>query len=237
MVRRLVERYFVIERPDPRDARVKLPTLHEDGRILLDTVAETFLLIALAELAPEDRRVLLAGTAAARHPARVVLRVGPIAGALGRIVEMHARYYAGVAGFGSPFERAVAIELADFLGRVERPTNRLWLAVRGDRIVGSIAIDGEDLGPGTAHLRWFILEEGERGGGVGSRLLSAALAFCDEIGFGETRLWTFEGLRAARRLYEKSGFRLVEEKTGDRWGAPVVEQSFSRAMAPGRPLM
>lgn len=37
------------------------------------------------------------------------------------------------------------------------------------RIVGSVAIDGEDLAPGEAHLRWFILDDGCRGHGVGKK--------------------------------------------------------------------
>lgn len=29
-----------------------------------------------------------------------------------------------------------------------------------ERLVGSVAIDGEDLGNNEAHLRWFILDVG-----------------------------------------------------------------------------
>jgi GNAT superfamily N-acetyltransferase len=72
-----------------------------------------------------------------------------------------------------------------------------------ERIVGSIAIDGQDLS--TAHLRWFILDDGCRGSGVGRQLLRAAVEFCDQHGFDAIQLWTFKGLDAARRLYERPG--------------------------------
>jgi hypothetical protein len=39
-------------------------------------------------------------------------------------------------------------------------------------------------------------------------------------------LWTFQGLDAARRLYEKHGFRLAEEREGSQWGERVLEQRF-----------
>jgi GNAT superfamily N-acetyltransferase len=146
---------------------------------------------------------------------------------------MHAQFYARAHGFGAVFESKVAAGLADFLPRLDHPCNAVWTALDGDRIVGTIAIDGQDLSngeptPGIAHLRWFIVEDGRRGGGVGRRLLDEAVAFADRTGFAETRLWTFRGLDAARRLYEAAGFVLAAEWTGRQWGAEVTEQSFVR---------
>lgn len=98
-----------------------------------------------------------------------------------------------------------AAGLADFADRLDSPGNGSWCARWGDRVVGTIAIDGEDLGGGVAHLRWFVVEEGKRGGGLARRLLAEALAFRDGRGFAATRLWTFRGLDAARRLHEEGG--------------------------------
>ncbi|WP_338325532.1 GNAT family N-acetyltransferase [Muricoccus nepalensis] len=124
--------------------------------------------------------------------------------------------------------------MGEFADRLDHPPNGFWAARRGGRVVGTVAIDGEDLGEGIAHLRWFIVEEGERGSGLGRRLLGEALRFCDAGGFAATRLWTFRGLDAARRLYEGAGFRLVEERPGRQWGEEVMEQLFERpAPAPG----
>lgn len=149
-------------------------------------------------------------------------------GAIGSVTEMHAQYYARAAGFGLFFEQKVATGLAEFSTRLDRPQNGLWLALQSGRIVGSIAIDGEDLGPGMAHLRWFIVSDSVRGTGTGNRLLSEALAFCDQQGFASTTLWTFQGLDAARHLYTKSGFALEEEFLGEQWGKQLTEQRFVR---------
>ena len=152
--------------------------------------------------------------------------------ALERIVAMHAGYYSREHGMGEVFERKVAEGLTEFLPRLQNPKNRLWLAISpslGGRIVGSIAIDGEDLGAGQAHLRWFILDDDCRGQGVGSALLRRAIEFVDQQGFSRTILWTFKGLDAARHLYERNGFRLVEEYAGTQWGVNLMEQRFERA--------
>nr|WP_256818260.1 GNAT family N-acetyltransferase [Klebsiella pneumoniae] len=71
--------------------------------------------------------------------------------------------------------------------------------MREEKIVGSLAIDGEDLGQQEAHLRWFILDDSCRGSGIGRRLLSEAMAFCDSRQFSSVQLWTFKGLDAARK--------------------------------------
>jgi DNA-binding MarR family transcriptional regulator/ribosomal protein S18 acetylase RimI-like enzyme len=169
------------------------------------------------------------GSAAFRQPIEIVR--GYRAGLLGRAVEMHARFYARSVGFGRVFERKVAAEMAEFVGRWEAPKNELWSATIEGAIVGTVAIDGEDLGGGNAHLRWFIVEDGLRGAGIGRKLLAEAVAFCDAQGFAETHLWTFRGLDAARRLYESNGFVLIEEEPGCQWGEQVVEQRFVRPAA------
>ena len=46
--------------------------------------------------------------------------------------------------------------------------------------------------------------------------------------FARTGLWTFKGLDAARHLYERNGFRLVNEYAGAQWGVNLMEQRFER---------
>ncbi|MEI1681807.1 bifunctional helix-turn-helix transcriptional regulator/GNAT family N-acetyltransferase [Acinetobacter baumannii] len=150
------------------------------------------------------------------------------AGMIGRITQMHGNYYAKNYGFGHFFEAKVASGLAEFSERLQEESNNIWLAIHNDQIIGSVAIDGQDLGNNEAHLRWFILEDGYQGSGVGKRLLAEAIAFCDEKRFAAVQLWTFSGLDAARKLYESFGFKLTKEWDGNQWGKTMLEQQFTR---------
>lgn len=147
-------------------------------------------------------------------------------GALARLVDMHALYYARAWGFGPFFEAKVARETNEFASALPRADSRLWFARAQDRVVGSIAIDGRQAAREGAHLRWFILDDASRGAGAGAVLLDTALAFCRANGFARVYLWTFAGLDAARRLYESRGFRIAEEKEAESWGVRVREQRF-----------
>lgn len=156
-----------------------------------------------------------------------VVLSGYVAGALGRVVEMHARYYHAEWGFGRFFESEVAGGLAAFLDRYDEAKDLFLVARIGDRIVGSIVIDaGGPDEPDGARLRWFIVAPEARGRGAGKRLMTAAMDFARQAGLGRVHLWTFAGLDAAARLYEAAGFELVEARDDDRWGKTVTEQKF-----------
>lgn len=148
-------------------------------------------------------------------------------GSLGRVAELHGIYYRQHWNFGLFFEAQVATELAEFLGQYDPRRDGFWTAVQGGRVEGSIAIMGHHAKEEGAHLRWFIVSDALRGQGAGKRLIDTALDFCRGAGYKRVYLWTFEGLDAARYLYEKAGFRLVEQRNGSRWGKEVNEQRFA----------
>lgn len=230
------------------DGRVKQLLLTAQGR---RTVAEIHaygrkqVTDAMGQLNPSQQQAVTQGLSAyanalkacrlgsveASHNA-IAVDSGYRPGLIGRVTEMHAAFYARHSGFGQFFESRVATGLAEFCARLDQPCNHIWVATHNDRIVGSIAIDGQDLGHNEAHLRWFILDDGCRGSGVGRQLLREAVHFCDQAGFAATRLWTFKGLDAARRLYEAHGFELTKEEPGNQWGSAVTEQQFTRPAHP-----
>lgn len=151
---------------------------------------------------------------------------GYVPGAIGRVAELHGRYYGHHWGFGLFFEAKVATELSEFMGRCQEDRDGFWIARENDRIIGSITIDGAGAGKEGAHLRWFIVSEAFQGQGIGTLLVNEALVFCRDTGYDRIYLWTFEGLDAARHLYEKKGFRLVEQRIGSQWGKETTEQRF-----------
>jgi len=159
---------------------------------------------------------------------------GYISGAIGRITELHGTYYHDQWGFGLYFEAKVATELSEFLRRFDRTRDGMWVVTVNGRVEGSIVIHGIDTQNEGAHLRWFILSDTLRGKGIGRELIRIAIDFCQGKGYEKIYLWTFEGLHAARHLYEQAGFRLVRQQRGVQWGAEVNEQYFELKLRGGR---
>jgi GNAT superfamily N-acetyltransferase len=244
MLARLIAAGELEEVPSPEDARAKSLRLTANGHETvskINTFSNERVVSAIKSLAPAQQQTISQGlslyanallacreTGSDTRPDELTIVQGYIPGMIGRVAEMHGVYYAREHHFGRFFEAKVAAGVAEFSDRLDKPCNQIWLAVMNSRIVGSVAIDGEDLGPGEAHLRWFILDDGCRGHGVGKKLLTEAMRFCDSVGFSAVHLWTFNKLTAARRLYESFGFTLVKEWEGDQWGTLITEQQFTR---------
>jgi GNAT superfamily N-acetyltransferase len=152
--------------------------------------------------------------------------IGYTPGMIGRISELHAKYYSTHWNFGHFFEAKVASELSDFIKNYDETKNRIWSLYMDGIIEGSIAIDGSSETENIAHLRWFIISDRLRGKGGGNYLMGEAVSFCKEVRYDKIYLWTFRGLAPAKHLYEKFGFKLVEELAGDQWGVTVNEQRF-----------
>ncbi len=158
--------------------------------------------------------------------AHIEIVKGYIPGSIGRVAELHGIYYHQNWGFGLFFEAKVAAELAEFLRRYDERRDGFWTASLEGRLEGSITIDGLHGEGEGAHLRWFIVSDALRGTGLGTRLIDAAIDFCRRRSYRRVYLWTFENLNAARHLYEKTGFELVEQHRGTQWGKEVNEQRF-----------
>jgi len=228
---------------EPSDKRVRNLELTPQGVTLLGQIEEYArkkLRSALSKITDDELRTIENGLSAfatslgTNEAASFVpdlgvdIKKGYQTGLIAAITDLHASFYSENYGFGAVFERKVATEISEFMGRIDRPVNTTLSVYRGDRLLGSVSLDGEDLDDCTAHLRWFIAAPSARGLGLGKQLIEKACAFVDDIGFRQTRLWTFQGLDAARHLYENAGFLLAGEKPGSQWGTQVVEQEFIR---------
>jgi ribosomal protein S18 acetylase RimI-like enzyme len=150
-------------------------------------------------------------------------------GSLAGVVGLHMDYYRDAWGFGLEFETKVALEMAEFLRRMD-PNSDLFLTAwdRQGRLAGSVTIDISGGGPRGAHLRWFIVSGETRGKGLGKDLMDRAIRHCDRRSAPQIWLTTFAGLDAARGLYEKHEFKLVTESGEDQWRGGVREQFFVR---------
>lgn len=243
LVQKLEKEDLIQVGPDPNDKRSRVLSLTKDGKNLLGEVEgfarrqlrsaldvlsatdvtqiETGLILFAKSLSADSQR-------ASDVEPEVEVQQGYRSGVIASVAQLHASFYSENYGFGAVFERKVATEMSEFMGRIDNPVNTTFSAYVGDDLFGSVSLDGEDLGEGASHLRWFIVSPRAQGMGIGRLLISKATAFVDQNDSDRTRLWTFKGLDAARHLYEKHGFTLAHETPGKQWGTEVIEQEFVR---------
>ncbi|HVG03894.1 MAG TPA: GNAT family N-acetyltransferase [Burkholderiaceae bacterium] len=147
-----------------------------------------------------------------------------IPGGLAASCALQTHYYSLHHGFGAIFEAGRLADVGAFLDRYDSSRDGVWLLVDGGRVHGSIVIDAGDR-QDAAQLRWFIVSDELRGHQLGQRLMQSAMDFC-RTRFATVYLHTFAGLNAARRLYERHGFRLINEHASTEWGPPMLDQHF-----------
>jgi len=161
-----------------------------------------------------------------QHKPDIEIVRGYFPGAIGPVAELNGTYYHKHWGFGLIFEAMCATDLSEFLTRYDENRDGFWTAWLDGRIEGHLTIDGIHSENQGAHIRYFIVSDALHGKGIGNKLIKTATDFCRDKGHKRVYLWTFEGLWAARHLYEKTGFRLVEQRRGSQWGVEVNEQRF-----------
>jgi GNAT superfamily N-acetyltransferase len=145
-------------------------------------------------------------------------------GDMGWVVHRHGVLYFAEYGVGERFEAGVARLVAEFIEHHDRDRERCWIAERDSVNVGSVFCVkvSEDI----ADLRLLLVEPSVRGQGVGARLVDECIAFARERAYRALRLSTNDVFRAARHIYERRLFRLVEERPYDMWGRTVMGQNW-----------
>lgn len=155
----------------------------------------------------------------------VVIRFADRPGDLGWIVQAHGELYAREVGWDTSFERLVA----GIVGELDPARDAVWIAELDGQRVGCVscmvASDGE------AVLRILLVHPDGRGHGIGGRLVDTCVDHAREQGFKRLRLWTTNWQEAAREVYLRRGFTLVDEQPQRRFGAEVVGQTYRLDLA------
>src|SRR5262245_32924322 len=152
---------------------------------------------------------------------RFEIRRGYEPGLIGRVGELHGRYYATVWGVGARFELMMTREFCDFIEQYDPERDIVLSAFIGGVVAGSISILGGKPGADSAQLRFFLVDPKYHGRGAGKALLTAALEWCRERGFSRIFLWTVDNLPQSRQLYENAGFRVTTRCIDDRYSVPL----------------
>ena len=230
---RFQERGLVSRAQSEKDARQAHLSLTDAGREAfagLNAAAQGEIAQMLAPLGDDDRRKLVGameqvqrvlGGRAAEAP--YTLRPHR-SGAMGWVVHRHGVLYAREYGWGERFEALVARSAADFIDRFDPARERSWIAEREGEIVGSVFVT--KMSDEVAKLRLLLVEPSARGMGLGQRLVDECIRFAREVGYRKLVLWTNSELLAARRIYDRAGFRMVHQEPDDSFGFPFIAETW-----------
>jgi len=196
----------------------------------------------LSALTSADRAVLMSSLSAVRTlldsdaaGTRTVVIRGLRAGDLGWVVQRHGALYAAEYAWDQTFEALVAKIVADFGSGFDPSCEQAWIAELDGRPAGCVFCVRID--ERTAQLRLLLVEPAARGLGVGSRLVEECLAFATAAGYESMVLWTNDVLHAARRIYERAGFELIEEEGHHSFGHDLVGQFWLKHLTASTPGM
>jgi GNAT superfamily N-acetyltransferase len=144
------------------------------------------------------------------------------------VVQRHGVLYAQEYGWDERFEALVARIVADYIDRRDPSREQAWIAEVDGEPVGCVFCVKKD--DKTAQLRLLLVEPRARGLGIGGRLVEECLRFARSAGYEQMMLWTNDVLDAARRIYERVGFTLVEQEPHHSFGHDLVGQNWSRKL-------
>ncbi len=240
ILRGFSERGLLVKSPSPHDRRQSLLSLTVKGRMAfarIDQRSQSDITGMVGKLSGTDQERLIG----AMHTIESVLGETPApdapyilrpprAGDFGWIVSRHGALYSEEYGWDERLEALTAEIVAGFVRNYDHKRERCWIAERDGENVGSVLLVKET--DEVARLRLLLVEPKTRGLGIGARLVEEAVRFARETRYRSITLWTHSVLTAARRVYERAGFKLVATKAHDEFGKTLVGETWDCDLVP-----
>jgi DNA-binding MarR family transcriptional regulator/GNAT superfamily N-acetyltransferase len=228
------KRGLLERKPSNADGRQSLLSLTAKGRKViatLDVRSREEVGNVLGRLSAADQQHLidamhtiekLLSEESSQNPAYILRPHQP--GDMGWVVHRHGVLYAQEYRWDERFEALVAEIVAKFVQNLDPKRERCWIAEKDGEIVGSVFLVKHS--KSVAKLRLLLVEPSSRGLGIGKRLVEECVRFARQAGYKKITLWTQRSLQAARGIYEKAGFRLVQQKLHHSWGHDLVAETW-----------
>jgi len=145
-------------------------------------------------------------------------------GDMGWIVHRQAILYAEEYGWDGTYEALAAEIVAQFIKNYDPKRERAWVAEKDGERVGAVFVAKES--QQIAKLRLLHVEREARGLGIGKRLVEECIRFTRQAGYQKVTLWTQSILHAARGIYKKAGFQVVDERKHHSFGKDLTAETW-----------
>lgn len=216
---------------DARQSMLALTAAGQDAFAPLDRASRDEIAAMLRQLTMAERGELIRAMQTIQHlldkkskPEPAIILRPHLPSDIGWIAHRQGILYHEEYAWDGTFEALVAEITAAFVKNFDPQWERCWIAERGDEIVGSVFVVRQS--DEVAKLRLLYVEPSARGLGIGARLVDECIRFARAKGYRTLTLWTNDVLVAARRIYEKAGFRLVAEERHHSFGKDLVGQTW-----------
>lgn len=232
ILKRFQAQSWLARTPSPKDRRQTYLELTSLGREFFRSMEKGFqdqVTMMLAPLTLGERHELVA---AMQTVERLLGRSGDDAlilrpqrsGDMGWLIELHGQVYAQEYKWGRGFESLVARTAAEFLENFKAGREACWIAERNGQRSGSVIL--VEKSPQVAEMRLLLVDPAARGRGLGGLLVKQCEIFARQAGYEKIFLWTQAALTSARKIFQASGYRLVDESTHQLFGVPSKGQSW-----------
>jgi DNA-binding MarR family transcriptional regulator/GNAT superfamily N-acetyltransferase len=230
ILRRLQSLNLLKKTRSTKDGRQLVLTLTRKGHqayAALDRRSDAEVRRLLEDLSTEEIHKLLQAMHTVRQlldhgsaqPRGYVLRP-PEPGDYGWMVAAHGDLYAREYGWNDEMERLAAEIIADFIKHFDPERDRCWIAESEGTPVGCVLVVKDS--KTAAKLRLLLVTPRARGLGIGARLVAECVRFAKQRSYSKLTLWTQQNLTAARKIYQRAGFKLVRHEPHHSFGCDLV---------------
>ena len=147
------------------------------------------------------------------------------AGDVGLIASRQSILYRERFGWNAGIEVNEGEVTTAFLRNFKPGREQCWVAEVDGQIAGSVFLTDE--GNGTSRLRLLYVEPAFQGCGIGDTLVSTCIDFARAVGYERVTLWTQSILEAARRIYTRYGFQIVDQREHSLFGAVLCGETWA----------
>ncbi len=233
---------LVTKTPSEGDGRQTLLALTAKGRkqfAPLESRTKEQVCAMLAKLSASQRRQLLAAMQSIETILAPVEQAQPSPsssyllrphqpGDMGWVVHRQGVLYAQEYGYDEHFEALAAEVVAEFIQHYDPKRERCWIAEKDGEVVGSVFLVCKS--KTIAQLRLLYVEPTARGFGIGSRLVGECVRFARQAGYKKMILWTQSELDAARHIYKRAGFHIVNRKPHHSFSRDLVAETWELSL-------